>query len=392
MTHFFLFAGELSADRHGALLIQALRKLCPDAHFSGVGGPELRASGQQILMPMEAFGVMGFSDVLKALPRLWSQYRTLRNQILKLQPEALIFIDSPGLSLSLAKSLRKRGYRGKIIQYISPTVWAYGKERIEKMAQSFDLLLTIYPFEPRYFEQSSLRAIYVGNPLKERIAQYRYDPQWTKLFGMKSAEHLVGIFPGSRQGEIARNLPKLLAAAEMMRQRNPEIAFGISCAHEKGMALMQKLLQESPLRHHQDLFFIPHNYSYELMKSSRSAIAKSGTVTLELALHGCPTVVMYELTRLNRWMATYFLKLNLPHYCIVNILREGVVFPELIAGGCTPERLFRAITALHEDGTGRTKCLEGCRQVQGLFPEANASKKAAEEIAALLGVFGAGSA
>lgn len=380
----FIFAGELSGDMHGGLLVKALKSLAPSLSFAGVAGPELRAQGVAEVLRMEDFEVMGFSDVFRALPRLLQQFFHVRDSILETSPQVAIFIDSPSFSLRMAAKLRKAGFKGKIVQYISPTVWAWGENRVDQMAATFDLLLTIYPFEAAYFARSTLNVQYVGNPLQEAILQHHYDPDWDKLFGIKNKDHLIALFPGSRTSEIVRNLPKQLEAAKLLQKEDPKISFAISCAHEYNMELVQEILKKSRLQQNKEVVFIPKSHSYELMRAARSAIAKSGTVTLELALHQCPTVVVYQLTLLNRLVAKYILRVNLPHYCIVNILKQKTIFPELIAQGFTPQNLYQHLKSLHEAGARRDQCLQDCREIQQQFHETHTSQRAANAIAALL--------
>lgn len=383
LQHLFIFAGELSGDMHGGKLLEAFR--LNGLHFeslTGVGGPDMRAQGVDNVFSMEDFDVMGFSDVLRCLPRLWKQFYRIRDHILNTAPQAAVFIDSPSFSLRMASSLRRCGFKGKIVQYISPTVWAWGRNRILKMANTLDLLLTIYPFEAQHFTQTSLKVEYVGNPVHERVRHYQYDPDWHKACGIPQPERqqLLALFPGSREGEIQRNLPKQLKAAQQLHEDYPETSLAISCANDHHKSLILHILNETGWSFKQEIFFVPKKYSYELMRSCRSAIAKSGTVTLELALHGCPTVVVYELTLLNHLIAKYILRVNLPHYCIVNILRGRTVFPELIADGFTPENLIRHIKELHIEGIARKQCVEECLAVQGILKEENASQRAVQAI------------
>ena len=382
--HLFIFAGELSGDMHGGLLIKALKQNMPDLTFSGVAGPDMRAHDVTEVLRMEDFEVMGFSDVLRSFPRLWQQFYHVRDYILDTKPQMAIFIDSPSFSLRMAAALRKSGFRGKIVQYISPTVWAWGENRVHQMADTFDLLLTIYPFEAEYFAKTLLKVEYVGNPLQEAIHHHQYDPHWQKLFGIKQVDHLIALFPGSRTSEISRNLPKQLEAAKLLQKENKNISFAISCAHEHNMDLVQDILRKSNLQQNKEVFFVPKSHSYELMRDARSAIAKSGTVTLELALHQCPTVVVYQLTMLNWLIAKYVLRVNLPHYCIVNILKQKTIFPELIAEGFSPQNLYQHLKTLHESGQKRDHCLDECRKVQELFKDADASKRAARAIIELI--------
>lgn len=380
----FVFAGEQSGDLHGSHLVQALKQNCPELSFEGVCGPRMRMQGVNCFLRMEDFEVMGLSDVLLALPKLYGQFRRIRDHILGTVPEAVVLIDYPGFNLRMAKALRKGGYTGKIIQYVSPTVWAWGKHRIEMMAETLDMLMTIYPFESACFAEASLKTVYVGNPIQEYIRNYQYDDHWHKKLGVSSTNNLIAIFPGSRQSEIKRNLPIMIEAASHLKSERPETRFGISCSHQATSNMLRDLLKPSPLSFQNDFFQVPKQYTYELMRDSRCAIAKSGTVTLELALHQCPTVAVYKLTTLNRLYAKHILKLNLPHYCIVNILTGQPLFPELIEKQLSPEHLFKELSKFCDDGDRRKACIQKCGELRLLLGEQNASANAAESIKRLL--------
>ena len=364
MTRYYLFAGEISGDLHGSRLMQAFYHQGDQLSFCGVGGPRMRQMGLDCFLPMENFQVMGFSDVFKALPRLWQLFYRVRDNILKIQPDCLILFDYPGFNLRLARALRRKGFKGKLVQYISPSVWAHGKKRIAVLAAYYDLLLTIYPFEAAYFAHTPLRVEYMGNPLAEAIQQHDYQPDWDKRLGLPSTENLIALFPGSRQGEITRHIPKQLQIASHLKQRHPDLLFALSCAQEAFQDSLHRLISQSSLRLNEDFFIVPPQYSYELMRTCRTAIAKSGTVTLELALHGTPTVVHYELSTLNYLIAKYFLRLNLPHYCIVNILAGETIFPEFIDRKGSPEELSRQTTDLHFDPDLRRQTVEACERLR----------------------------
>lgn len=381
----FIFVGEPSGDLHGSYLVKALKASLPGFSFEGVAGPRLRAEGVTGDLVMEDFEVMGLTDVLLSLPKLVRHFYRIRNHIVSTNPSAVILVDYPGFNLRMAKALRKKGYKGKIIQYISPTVWAWGKHRIDEMAKTLDLLLTIYPFESTCFDDTSVSRLnhrYIGNPLCEYLKEYRYDQTWLEKSGIPNAANLIAIFPGSRKGEIVRNLPLLLAAAALYKEKHPEALFALSCTQNS----VQEYLQEHPLQPilQNSLFFVPKEYTYELMRNCRTAIAKSGTVTLELALHLRPTVVIYKLTLLNRLYAKHLLKLNLPHYCIVNILGGKEVFPELIEKGLSPANLHQLLEELNADGEKRTACIHQCNEIHKALGINNASHKAAEAITQIL--------
>lgn len=379
----FLFAGEPSGDLHGSHLYRALKQQFPDASIEGCAGPLMRSEGMPAQWRVEEFSVMGFTDVLFALPRLIKLFFRIKKHILKTHPDAVVLIDYPGFNLRLAKSLRKAGYTGKIVHYIAPTVWAHGKDRIQHMAETVDLLLTIYPFEKHYFSHTPLQVEFIGNPLVEGLKRYSYSQNWKADLKLPD-QPLIAIFPGSRKGEIARNLPTQLQALEKLKQQQPTAVFGLSCSAEHLRPEIAKIIEKSTLKLNQDIFVIPKKYTYELMKDCHSALAKSGTVTLELALHARPTAVVYAVTPLNRFIAKNILGLNLTHYCIVNILANKEVYPEMIEKGFDTETIFKHCHELFVDGTKRETCIKECQRVRSLLLESDASEVAAQKIKELL--------
>lgn len=329
----YVIAGEASGDLHGGPLLGHL-----PFRFKGVGGPEMAKAGLKSLIPFTDFQVMGFSDVLFALPRLRKHFYTLSQNILQDNPKAIIFIDYPGFNLRLAKHLRKKGYSGKLIHYVAPTVWAWKKERVRLMAEVHDLLLTILPFEPAYFSGTKLPVKYVGNPLIHTL------PKPT----LQERQPILALFPGSRPKEIERNLPLQMEAAKIFLKKHPEFKVSIN-----------------------------DHARYTLMQEASLALAKSGTVTLELALYGCPTVVQYRLTPLNYLLARYLFQIELPHYALPNILLQERMFPEFYHVNISPEDLANS---LEEQLKRKEQVQKQSEKLRTLLTDQDASKTAAEEI------------
>jgi lipid-A-disaccharide synthase len=380
MTTYFLFAGEASGDLHGSRLIQALRKADPAASFCGTGGPSMRKEKFDCLEEMESFQVMGFSDVLKAFPRLWKLFHQIRDQIIQRKPDCLILIDYPGFNLRLAKALRKKGFKGKIVQYICPSVWAHGRKRIDTMAQNYDLLLTIYPFEAPYFSNTRLKVEYIGNPLVETIQSYTPQANWKEKIGMDGDRKIISLFPGSRKGEIKLHLPLQLQTAAKLKSGHPKYLFALSCAQESLKEDLLELCRQTSLKLNEDLFIVPSHFRYELMRDSTIALAKSGTVSLELALHAIPSVIHYELTPLNYIIAKYLLRLNLPHYCIVNILAGKTLFPEWMGRNISPENLAHQMNKWLIDPQARQTVISECRAVHQLLQNGSSAAEAIKRI------------
>jgi len=376
----FIFCGEHSGDLHGTKLVQSLKKNSPSLQIKAVAGPLMRSEGVDTLLKMEQFAVMGFTDVFLALPRLIGLFKQVRDSILINQPIKVILIDYPEFNLLLAKALRKRGYTGKIIQYISPTVWAWRKKRSNTLAKYFDMLLTIYPFESKCYAHTTLDVRYVGNPVKSRIANYIYEDNWKSTYTIPSSTQVIAIFPGSRTKEIQLNLPKMLAAVERLYKETPNFVIAISMTDEQKRDQILAVLSTFSFILGRNAFLVDRQHTYELMKDCYLAVAKSGTVTLELALHHKPTVVIFEISIINKLIAKYLLRIRLPYYTIANILLNKEVFPELVESNICVDQLFGLVKAMLIDSKLRNKTILLCKKVDDSLTEALAEENASKAI------------
>jgi lipid-A-disaccharide synthase len=379
-TNIFILAGEHSGDLHGSHLMQAIYQKQPSVHFVGVGGPKMREQKMDCLLPMEEFEVMGFLETLKALPKIRKQLQHLSDYIIEHQPKAVILIDYPGFNIRLARTLRKMGYKGFIIQYISPTVWAWGKGRIKKMVESLDLLLTILPFEPKYFSHSCLKTEFVGHPLIESMQKHVYNNDWHHDIGLDLQKPILAVFPGSRHKEIVLNLHKQLFAAKKLIDQKANTQIAISCARAEHRSLIEEQIEKSGLKLNQHAFIVPGQHSYELMRACRTALAKSGTVNLELALHQKPAVIVYEVSAINGFIARYVLGITLTHFSLVNILGEKEIYPEFITYRFSKHKLYEKLKEMDEEGAMRYQCIKECGKVADQLKGKSASLEASEAI------------
>lgn len=361
MVDLFIVAGEASADQLGEGLLQALQP----SHLKvlGIGGPKMRAVGMETIFPMEDLQVMGFIDVLFSLPHLIKCFYKTVDAILKAQPKVVVTIDYPGFNLRLARALRKKGFKGKICHYVCPSVWAWGKKRIKLMAENLDLLLSILPFEKQLFEQTPLRVEYIGHPLVQKIL-----PQ------AASDSTLIAFFPGSRTKEIQRNLPYFVRLIQTLKRDVTGYDYAISVSQEKYRPLLKKLAQGLDL------------LSPEEMKKRHPflAVAKSGTITLELALAEIPTVVTYAISPLDVLLAKYIFKVSLPFYALPNLIAGKMIFPELIGPDLIDERLLQEVKNLILNQDVWDRCKAECRLLRASLGAENANTKAAQLILSLL--------
>jgi lipid-A-disaccharide synthase len=346
----FIVVGEPSGDLYGEQLL----KQYPTLKLMGVGGPKMRAlKGFHCLLPMEKFHVMGFVDVFLALPKMVFYLFWLKKQILKAAPQTVLFIDYPDFNLRLAKSLKKSGFKGTLVHYICPSIWAWRKKRIFLMEKALDHLFCILPFEKGYFATSPLAVHYAGHPLIQKIEEHRHTPFPEKKW--------IALFPGSRKKEILLNFPIQLKVAKKLLEEDPSLSFAVSLAHEKFRPLLRAMMKEFQLP------LVEEGCRYDLMRSCHAAIAKSGTVTLELALHKVPTVVTYGIAPFDLFIARTILKIKLPFYALPNIIHGKELFPELFGPNLTFLALYGAAKRVIYDEAVRKECQEKCAALYNLL-------------------------
>lgn len=352
----FISACEASGDAHAAPVLRYINKNAPHISVEGVAGPLMRKEKISCFLPMEKFQVMGFFDVLASLPKLRKLFYKLKHHILAKNPTALLCVDYPEFHILLEKSLKKAGYKGKIFHYIAPSVWAWRKGRAHSLAKGCDHLFTIFPFEKRYFSNSSLTVSYVGNPLLEEISYLSPLP--------KKEKKILALFPGSRNKELKDNFPLQAEVSKILAEKyNMEVYL-----------CLPSHIKPSALPAHVNM--VDSEKKYQLMKSAHLALATSGTVTLELALHQTPTVVHYAIAKRDYLLAKYLFRINLPFYCIVNILQQKRIFPELFGPHCTEENIYYYAERFLKNEHQHQDCKNKCRELISLLGE----KKASEEV------------
>jgi lipid-A-disaccharide synthase len=361
MVDLFIIAGEASGDQLGEGLLQALTPY--NLKVMGLGGPKMRAVGMETVIPMENLQVMGFVDVFFSLPHLIRCFNKTVDAILKAQPKVVVTIDYPGFNLRLARTLKKKGFKGKICHYVCPSVWAWGKKRIPMMAENLDLLLSILPFEKQLFEKTKLPVEYIGHPLVQKIA-----PQGTP------DSHLIAFFPGSRTKEIQRNFPYFIRLIDQLKKDLPGYRYVISVSQEKYRPLLKQMASSLEL------------VTPAEMKKLQPflAVAKSGTITLELALQEIPTVVTYAISPLDIFLAKHIFRISLPYYALPNLIANEALFPELFGPNLTDERLLKEVKNLliNQDVWGRSQA--ECRSLRDLLGRENANTRSAQLILTLI--------
>src|SRR5213596_3082579 len=231
----YFVAGEVSADNHGAALMRSLGELGPGLKFIGRGGPQMQEiAGNQFKNWIGDAAVLGLWEVLRKYGYFREHFRQTTEEIVETQPDAVVLIDYPGFNLRLARALRRRSRRQKIIYYISPQVWACNRGRIKRMARWIDLVLCIFPFEADLYNESGLRAVFVGHPMIERLQTWKIDGE--------RDPNLIGLFPGSRLREVRKIFPVMVETVRLLVQTKPSLHFEVAAASDELAREMSQML------------------------------------------------------------------------------------------------------------------------------------------------------
>lgn len=332
----YLIAGEASGDARGAELMRALRQQAPGVEFFGAGGPQMRALAGGEFFDWVHEAVVGLWDVLKKYGYFRAQFHRMLDEIDRVQPDALVLIDYPGFNHRLAKAARRRRPGMKIIDYISPQVWAWNRGRIPKMARYLDLMLCIFPFEKPLYEASGLPTEFVGHPMLDSFAP--------KRLGIDRETDLVALLPGSRGKEVRKIFPVMLATARLMQQRNPALRFAAAAASETLAAEMRALAG--------DTCAVSVGTAHDLMQRAITGMVCSGTATLESAYFGLPMVILYKVAWLT-WVVGKQV-VRVPHLGMPNILAEREIVREFLQDAAKPEQIANAVLALVDDAAARS--------------------------------------
>ena len=365
----YFVAGEASGDTHGAALMRALRSLAPDMQFTGRGGARMREiAGDEFIDWSEQSSVLGLWEVLKQYGYFRQQFAATIAQIRESNPDAVVLIDYPGFNLRLARALRARLPRLKIIYYISPQVWAWNRRRIPKMARYLDLMLCIFPFEAELYNQSGLRTVFVGHPMIEALEARR-------ISGGRERD-LIGLFPGSRSREIRKILPIMLGAAAHILERKPNARFEIAAASEKLADEIRAGIAAS--RVDADAVRVTIGEASAAMQRASVGMVASGTATLEAAYFRMPFVLVYRVAWLTYVAARAVVRVE--HIGMPNVLAKRQIVPEFIQDDAQPDIVGEAIVTLLHSEHAQQKMVENFDSVIAQLGAAGASGKAAAVI------------
>jgi lipid-A-disaccharide synthase len=351
-----IVAGESSGDALGAALIRAVARVRPEIRFAGVAGPKMEAAGCEAFASTEELAVRGFAEVVSHLPRLVALRRRLARRFLDARIPVFVGVDAPDFNLGLERKLKRR--RVRTVHFVSPSVWAWRRERLQSIGRAVDRMLALFPFEPRLYEEAGIAVTYVGHPLAQQAAGPATRRQARETLKQSPSAPLVALLPGSRLSEIEMHASLVLDAAARIVEARPDFRFIVPLVSRT----TRDAFVEAQHRGGHDVLplTILYGHAGEALRASDIALVASGTATLEAALARCPHVIFYRVSALTASIVRR--KLLVPWVGLPNVLAGRFVVPELLQDDATPGNLAQAMMNLFDDTVTR-------RRIEALFGE-----------------------
>jgi lipid-A-disaccharide synthase len=369
-----IIAGEVSGDLLGAELSGELKNVDGNLNIIGVGGDRMKQAGVEIIYHINNLAFLGFAEVVKHIPFI----RKVQSDLIKIINEKniknIILIDYPGFNLNFAKKIKPLGV--KIIYYVSPQVWAWGKGRIKRIKNLVRKMFVVFPFEEKLYLDEGIDVEFVGHPLLERISNYDFLPKekFFKMYELNPGKEILLILPGSRNHEVERIFPAVIEAAlKLSKEFNLQtVVAGASGIDEK---LFNKISEPNEYR-------VIKDHNYELMKYSKFGIIKSGTSTLEAGLFGLPMVIVYKTSLLTYYIGKNLV--NLKNIGMANIISGEDIVPELIQDKVNPESIYNEAKKILDNNSLYASVKTRLLEINKKLGEKGAVRKTAESIYSLI--------
>jgi lipid-A-disaccharide synthase len=372
-----IVAGAASGDQLAAHLMRSLLAKRRDLRFVGIGGPKMEAAGAELLFPMEKLAVHGYIQGIRHYREIAGIRRKLRDRFLNEPPALFIGVDAPEFNLELEIDLKKAGI--PTVQYVGPAIWAWRRERIRRVRDAVTLLLTVFPFETRMYDQSGVHVRYVGHPLADLLAELPPMEAVREELRVPLDVPVFALLPGSRVSELQHMAEIFVRTAVKLAEELPDARFLVPFATRESKTMFEAALARVQPESLNLKMIIGH--SLEAMAAADVVLVASGTATLEAALLKRPMVITYRMNRLSWWLLRR--RAYLPHVGMPNILAGERIVPELLQDDATPEKLAAALLALLRDKTARENLGERFEGIRSALRQ-NTEEKAPAAIMPLL--------
>ena len=375
-----MVAGEASGDLLGYHLIRELKAVHPEVEIFGIAGPKMMSLGAKSLYPIERLSVRGYLEVLKHLRGLLKLRKQLLKQILEQKPDVFIGIDAPDFNFWLEKKLKAKGIA--TIHYVSPSIWAWRKNRIHGIKRAVSHMLALFPFEPALYQQVGVPVTYIGHPLADALPMEPNVQQMREKLKLKKNSVVIAILPGSRQSEVGSHAELMLESAatfeRLMRENGKTVQFLVPLVTRETRDIFQnawhQLLSHKPEFAAIDLQ-VMFGHAHEAMIAADAVLVASGTATLEAALLKKPMIITYKMSNMS-WQLLKRMRLQ-PYVGLPNILAGEFIVPELLQEEATPANIAQTMYNLLADKTGLAILQEKYRDIHTQLKQNSAQKAAA---------------
>lgn len=364
-------SGEASGEMYGAQLIQALRRRLPDLECLGVGGARMQSAGCEIVVQSKELAVVGITEILPRLPKIYGEFRKLVRNIDESKPDGAVLIDSPAFHFKVARELHRRGI--PVIYYVAPQLWAWRSGRVRLLRRYFKKALVIFPFEEQWYRERGVDAEFVGHPLADMTKASERPEAFFRAEGYRSDKATIALLPGSRRKEIRMNLPAILGAARLLGE---EYQFVLPIAATIDPQWLNEEIRNVVGARSPTVFTTTDT---RILSFARAAVVASGTATVEAAMMGTPMVVVYRVSPLT-WLLGRPL-VHVKNFAMVNLIAGEQVVPELIQENFTAENVATKLREILPEGPVREKMKQDLAQVRARLKSGDDRRSAAERAA-----------
>jgi lipid-A-disaccharide synthase len=346
-----IVAGESSGDLLGSHLIKSLKSARSDLKFIGIAGPKMIKEGATSFFLMEELSVRGYFEAFRKLFHLIKLRKKLLNQILNEKPDIFIGIDAPDFNFWIEKQLKKKGV--PVIHYVSPSIWAWRRNRLRKIKKSIDHMLTIFPFEKKIYSKANISVSFVGHPLADMIPLYSNKKKAQDKLKIIKANKVIGLLPGSRQGEVKWHAQLLIDSAIEISKKIRQVKFLVPLPTKETYDIFSKILFKNTHAELDIQLLIGH--ASDAINAADLVIVASGTATLETALYKKPMIVIYKMSSIS-WQILKRMR-YLPFVSLPNILLNKFLVPELLQSDATYANISSKAIEIIKDASYRKNLL-----------------------------------
>ncbi len=340
MKKVFIVTGEPSGDKLASKVIKELKKNNPQIEFLSVGGEHLKSMGIKTIYDLKEITYIGFTNVLLNLFKINKKINETVSAIIKFEPDILFTVDSPDFTLRVAEKVKKENPKITTIHYVAPQVWVWREGRVKKIKKFIDHILLLFNFEKKYFEKENMSNEFVGHPLLEEVSGGKIDINQI----LEKNKALISIFPGSRKSEIDILMPILLKFIEMMNKNYKDFLYVFHSTHQYS-EIIKKLIESKSIQNCQVVS--DEKIKSHTLKKSVFAVAKSGTVSLEICKAKIPSIIIYKMNFLNYLIVKMLVRTNFAN--IINIAAKEEVIPELLQSKCNSDSIFKTVSSFLDD-------------------------------------------